>query len=472
MSARTSQDELSTRSTTNTRTFLVTCVLDDDDKTLKEHLINNNVQQSDLDKCLLRVLQMVQLGRRELSDVAPALTLLLQSGAKWNNDVLLDEQKTPLHIICESPGDHHELLELMIKSSQRTIINTRDINGCTALLCAIENANIDCMKCLIANGADVGMEDDMEHAINKGNTEAVRYLLEIGVNIPSYTPEIGETLCEQCKEKRLIIDVNRKPEYEDPCIRALRDNKMEMVKLFDEYGSQICKSFTTLRRAVIWGYAEVVSFLLNKNTYSLNIEYTKKSDQSGSIYTLLTESINFLRRECTAKITKLLLDHGADPAQRMCSPTSVNATMTAIRFGNVEVIAQYIHSGVDINFKSYIGLYEIVLPFEASVLCGFHNVADMLLISGCSSGIFNLEGNHEFKNNLAPEVVKLMQGWKLQENNVIPLQQRCRCVILNHLSPRADVKIEKLPLPACLIQFLNISEIDDIVDEYKKAHRF
>ena len=472
MSARTSRDELPTRNTTIIQTFLETCALDADHKALEEHLVSNQVQQNDLDRCLLRGLRLVKWNEKELSHVAPALTLLLQSGAKWNSDILLAAQTTPYHIICESPGDHHELLDLMIKLSQQAIINTRDINGCTALSCAIEKANIDCMKCLIANESDVTTKDDMVHAINKGNLEAVRYLLEIGVNISSYTPEIGETQCEHCKEKRLVVDVNRNREYQEPCIRAIRDNKLEIVKLLDEFGSQICKSFTALRHAVRWGNVEVVSYLLKKYTYPLNIEYTITSDQSEPIYTLLKESISFLRRNRTAKITKILLDHGADPDKRMCATTSVNAIMTAICYGNLDVIAQYIRNGVDINFKSYFGSYENVLPFEASVLCRFHIVAEMLLISGCSSGVFNLEGNHEFNNYLTPEMKNLMQEWKLQENNATPLQQRCRSVILNHLSPRADIKIENLPLPKCLIQFLNIPELDDILDANKKAFRY
>ena len=82
MSKRFSENKLPTRSTTSTQTFLETCVLDADYKALEEHLMNNPVHRSDLDKCLLLGLRMVQRKERELSHVAPALTILLQSGAK------------------------------------------------------------------------------------------------------------------------------------------------------------------------------------------------------------------------------------------------------------------------------------------------------------------------------------------------------------------------------------------------------
>ena len=505
---RSSEIALPSGSTISTQTFLETCVLDADHKALEEHLVNNPVQQSDLDECLLRGLRIVQKEERELSHIAPALTILLQSGAKWNSDVLLYEDKTPYHIICESPGDHHELLDLMMKSSQGIRIDTQDMFDDTALMHAARNKNINCIKKLIEKGARLDIIDNNKrhvwsmivgmgnvellkllinhgieknstdkdgvsilwYVVNNGNVEAVCYLLGAGVIIPTYAQDVLlETQCEQCKENTLTIEWQenwRDQVRQDPCLRAVRDNKFEIVKLLDEHGSQSCKSFTTLRRAVIWGSMDVVSYLLNKYTYSLNMEYVKyphRSRKQG--YTLLTElnlyhfgKLNFMQ------ITKLLLDHGAAPAKSMCSARSPNAMLTAIYTGHLKVIAQYIRSGVNINIRSYHYIHGYAIPFEVAILYGYHNVADMLLISGCSRGVFSLDNHHKFKNNLTPEVVKLMKDWKVQENKVTPLQQRCRSVLLNHLSPRADMKIEKLPLPDCLNKFLGIPELDAIVD--------
>ena len=474
------------RRTNNTQTFLEICDLDSDHKALEEHLVNNPVQQSDLDRCLLFGLRMVQQIRKSLYHVEPTLTILLQSGANWNSDALLDEQETPYHIICESPGDHHELLDLMIKSSQRTIIDTQDSDRCTALTYAVRHANINCLKCLIANGADVNIGDNryqyftpgappqescpiitvmsmlyyrynyqykslsenifnllldkspiesymkliklavncgivycikkliekgtrldkldydhcyvwptiaqmgnvsllncmLDHGLDKdstdqkgfsvlwyvvfsGNIEAVRYLLDREVIIPTCTEDILKIQCERCNEVMLVIDDDKwnKDNSPDPCVIAIRHNNIEIVKLLDEHGSQSCKSFSVLRFAVRCRRLDLVSYLLNKYTYPLNMEYTnmesgQRSHQQG--YTLLTDLYRvWLTGSELLQITKLLLDHGADPVKPMCSATSANAIMTAIRYGNLAVIAQYVRSGVVINFRSYDRFYKM-----------------------------------------------------------------------------------------------------------------
>ena len=612
-SSRSLLNQLPTRSTTNTQTFLKTCVINADHKALEEHLMSNLVQQSDLNRCLLLGLEVMKQEEKELSDMAPVLTLLLQSGAKWNSDVLLYYQNTPYHIICKSSGDHHELLDLMIKSSRQTIINIRNYTGHTALSYAVCHANINCLKCLIANGADVNIGNDrhfgrvqssplleairifcncyaghssanmsdifdvllqsgvdmdepfeyctstpyfeeaiyltsiptyltcispykgkcivnnryvycIKELINKGarlnsidrnkryvwskiammgniellkcmfnqgldidavnlnglsilsdvvysgNIEAVQFLLDLGVNIPTVTPDVRKTQCKRCKGSTLIIeDCSTWLHYnyeelgrfsKDPCMIAIRYNMLEVVKLLEEYGSQCCKSFTALRRAVVYGSVDVVSYLVNKYTYPLNTEYIIESCLSGYRYTLLSER----KFVCSSRIAKLLLDHGADPAKSACTVKGPNAIMIAICHYGLNILAQYIRSGVDVNFraKGYVSPGN-VLPFEASVLCGKCKAAEMLLISGCSCGVFSLDDHHEFKDDIKPEVEKLMKEWKVQENNVTSLKQRCRSVILNQLSPRADKKIRKLQLPGCLIKFLRIPEIDDIV---------
>ena len=322
---------------------------------------------------------------------------------------------------------------------------------------ALKVGNVHRIKALIKEGAPLNFTTDHSifwrvviDVVLSGDIEAVRYLLDLGVAIPTYAPEEREVPCEPCGENRLIIDHDWEQEIRDLCMMAIKYNQLEIVKLLDEYGSQSCKTFTALRCAVKNGSVDVVSYLLNTYSYPLNMEYIMKDSGKG-IFTLLTERVLVL----PVQVTKLLLDHGADPAKQICAATSRNAIMTAINNEHLEVIVQYIRSGIDINLKSWDSKYGRVSPFEASVLHDHHYVAEMLLMSGCSGGVLS-----NLTLTAKPKLEKLLKEWNVYDNIVIPLQLRCRCVILNHLSPRADLKIEKLPLPGCLIKFLNIPELD------------
>ena len=141
-----------------TQTLLRASFKHGEHEAFKEHLENIPVQQN-FDGSLAQGIELVLSKTKTVSDVAPTLMILLQNGAKWRSD---DPQRsvsvtTPYHVICSGTGDHHELLELMIKELGQLLVNAYDDNGYTALMCAVQNANIKCVEILIANGADVNI---------------------------------------------------------------------------------------------------------------------------------------------------------------------------------------------------------------------------------------------------------------------------------------------------------------------------
>ena len=88
------------------------------------------------------------------------IKLLLQLGAKWNHDVELKDLITPYHIICRSIEDDSELLDLMIESTGRRFLNTKDSTECTPLMYAVRQGNINCVKSLITHGADLNVGNE------------------------------------------------------------------------------------------------------------------------------------------------------------------------------------------------------------------------------------------------------------------------------------------------------------------------
>ena len=106
---------------------------------------------------LCKGLQLISSKKRTLSDVLPTLTILLQYGAKWTSAQSFYRGRTPYHVVCLSNDDHLEILKLVIKEVGLAFLNAQDELGRTALMCAVERANIKCVKELIANGADVNL---------------------------------------------------------------------------------------------------------------------------------------------------------------------------------------------------------------------------------------------------------------------------------------------------------------------------
>ena len=558
----------------------------------KKHMENNPVCQ-DFNGALKQGIELAMSKTRTMLDIAPTLQVLLQNGAKWGPNVtLMPSRMTPYHVICSTTGDHHEVLELMIKELGRELVNKKDLQDCTALIYAVQNANIECVKTLIANEADVNfircgdsyphifsgditdslgplidsirlLHPDSSHSSNtmldildflldsgadvnkpchnhqrtpamyaadignvnclekliqkgarlnsvdktgrtvwmvaaqtgnvdmlkclledngvdknsidkkgcsvlywtvgSGNVEAVRYLLNLGVATATYIPQEGVEACGDCG-----INVSRHCARDiqlntDPGMRAIADDLPEVVRLIDEYGCQFYKHPDALIHAIRKSSVEVVDYLLHRHKYPMNYVYRCKEDALADMiphYTFLMEACLTL----SWKTIKLLLEHGADLSKPNCVennyPDLINM---AIITGHIEGIVCLIRGGINVNAKSYNpDTYDTVLPFEDAVSHNHFWAAKLLLVSGCSCGVHSLDDTRELYDRMTSKVQGLLTKWKVHENNVLPLQKRCRMVILNHLAPQADKKITELPLLPHIIKYLSIPELDGI----------
>ena len=554
--------------------------------TFKAFLENNQISPKRFINILQHALQLVTNKERTISDVTPALRILLKNGAKRSSTWRFDGNVTPYHVICHAIGDHFELLELLIKEFGTSLINARDHRGTTPLMCAVKNANINCLKSLIANGAHVNITTDNRHhrtvsplinsinnlhlnfrcsydimvnifdilldsgadvnqpchryqrtpmmyaavgglvscvqkliqkgadlhladklghtvwtlaagagcvdvlqclledggidknsidchgfsilrwAVESRNFQTLSYLLNLGVTITTYIPQECVELCKSCGTSIRCYCIRETQRNTDPYMQAVKLNMVEVAKLMDEYGCQLYKSTDTLIYAIHANSVEVVDYLLCKHKYPLNDEYSERYDRRDA-------SLNqtLLMKACQGKSVKsvtLLLENGADPNKRSCIEglPAISAINTAIYYRHVEVIALFIRGGVNMNIKSSYPGIGIVLPFEAAVSNSHIYAADMLLHSGCSCGVHSLRNNHELNDGITNELKELLEKWNVHKNNVIPLKQRCRMVILSHLCPQADKKITGLLLPLILIKYLMIPELDDVIEAF------
>ena len=565
-------------------------------KAFKEHMDDNQVYHT-FDGTLAYGIKLVTNKKRTMSDVAPTLKMMLQHGAKWDRDhQLRPDMMTPYHVICSETGDHHELLELMIKKLGQTLVHTENLFECTALMFAVQNANIKCAKVLIGNGADVNhktrrcmihsnlkftnmttflyFESPLIDSINllhpksprsydimmdifdlllvsgadanvrclghwrtpimyaaaignvncvkkliqkgaqinhrditghtlwmsaaragrvevlkylienqgfswnsiekaecsvlywtvvSGNTEAIRFLLDQGVTTTTYIPQKCVKPCDVCTcSTHLVFNVTDEGTGLKQVLRCIDFNMQDIIKVMERSGCQLYQHTAPLMYAVQNGMTEVVNYLLTNYKYLINFNYNlahRRIDNS----TLLTAAC----RTKSTKMIKLLLEHGSDPNICNTPEKGMSTLMVAIIVRHVEIIAYFIRGGLNVNTRVVCPAKGVVLPFEAAVWKDHIYAAELLLVSGCSRGVQSLYNNQEVNPDMEPEMKELLKVWNVHKNNVQPLQQRCRMVILNHLSPQADQKIPELPLPQPLIKYLSIPELDDIIETFK-----
>ena len=568
---------------------------------LKEHLKNNPVHLI-FDGSLKQGIELVMSRRRTMSEVAPTLIILLQNGAQWAHDYLLmPGMMTPCHVICRSTGDHQELLELLIKELGPISVNAKNDDECTALMYAVSNANIQCVKCLLANGADVNLMNDkpnvadmntgvalieaikllhsdsphsldimmeifdllldsgadvnkpcnyhnrtpimyavavgnvncVEKLIQKGaqvnytdkrdqtvwaeaaragnvdvlkcliedndidknsidargfsvlcwavikyKIEAVRYLLKQGATITSFVPEEWVEACKDCGAILPCYYVDATEDQTNPYMLAVRFDWLEIVKLLDEYGCDLYKSPEILSFAIRHDSVGVVKYLLCNYEYQLNYGYKSKNMYDDSYITSKHQTFLIEGFEThSVEAVKLLLEHGASISKMCYAEKCLNIIYNSIYEDPVEIIACFIRGGFNMNTKSdypnlslVSGLADIgvMLPFEAAVWADYIYTAELLLVTGCSRGIPSWNHNHPLNGIISSEMQELLKEWNVHKNNVIPLQQRCRMAILNHLYC-VGRKIAELPLPPPLIKYLSIPELDDIIEKHWSA---
>ena len=354
--------------------------------------------------------------------------------------------------------------------SKGAALHTADKFGDTVWTLAAKSGSVHLLKCLIEDhGIDKNSVIDrhgsgiLYFAVRSGNIEAVRYLLNLGVTIAKYIPRIGRMItCDDCHVDLPCCSIGEAQPKDNPYMEAIGKNMLEVVKLLEEHGCRSYEFDEALIHAVRMNSVDVMEYLLCNHKYSLDKDYifVYGWEREFSHQTLLMLACE----RNLVKGVKLLLEHGADTNIKRCVDKSPNAIRIAIQRGHVEILAHLIRGGVDLNTRSICLCTSAVMPFESAVCHDSFKAATMLLVYGSSRGVHSLNNQHPLKTDIHPDLQKLLKEWEVDKNNVLPLKQRCRMVILNHLCPQADKKINELHLPSGLIQYLTIPEFDDYIE--------
>ena len=187
--------------------------------TFRLQLDTNTPSQKTLDDCLLIGLRYLSSQNQHILHVVAALELLLQFGAKWDCSTLLGLRRTPYHIICQCPNDPYELLDKMIRSFGRKLVNENDSSGFTAVMHAVHNMNIKSLRCLIDHGADLNLRCNLR---DTGITTALNHAIRAHALSPS--PITRDILNLMLKSK---VDVNGHSLVRSPIEYAIDYNSIE-----------------------------------------------------------------------------------------------------------------------------------------------------------------------------------------------------------------------------------------------------
>jgi ankyrin repeat protein len=242
---------------------------------------------------------------------------------------------------------HIKNIELLIEKGAD--INSKNMDGETVLMNAIQNGNTELVELLIKNGAEInGKSKDGEtalmYAAQNGNTELVARLIKNGAEINGKSKD-GETAL----------------------MFAIFENHTEIVELLIENGANINaqdkKGDTALLLAVQSGHEKVVELLI-KNGAKIN-------DQNKNGATALM---------CAAqngheKVVELLIKRGA--VINAQDTNGVTPLMSAAQNGHEKVVERLIKCGAETNARDI--RYETALMYAAQ--SGHEKVIKLLINS-------------------------------------------------------------------------------------------
>ncbi|MGE0009953.1 MAG: ankyrin repeat domain-containing protein [Candidatus Babeliales bacterium] len=156
------------------------------------------------------------------------------------NKIIRDLLTAAKDFIAAAAAGNKEVLEKMPKST--VFINSRDINGLTALHHAARNGHIEIINFLLEHGAQIESKDKtgqtpLHLAAQSGQANAVKLLLDKGANLESLDKEDNNTL---------IIAIKAYPKHKD------QEALLKIARILIEHGINVDKQNKSGQTALIF----------------------------------------------------------------------------------------------------------------------------------------------------------------------------------------------------------------------------
>jgi len=283
-------------------------------------------------------------------------------------------------------------------------INTRDMNGNTALLTMCESGNKPAITALLEAGANPNMANfkgvtPLILAVTRGQMDLINTLLDYGARINKALPDGKTALYQAVASGRLevvelLIDrgarINQLNNKQvSPLFVACQNGDLATVRLLLSRGAgwniNVAPDLgggnraTPLFMATQKGHLPVIQALveagadLDKGTLGGKTKATPLmvAAQNGQ-----------------GPIISYLLDMGADPDKRL--PDGSVALTLAVQFGHVAIAQMLINAGCNIDSEDYKGNTALHIAVQTKQ----QRMVQLLLDAGADANIFTLQKRH------------------------------------------------------------------------------
>ncbi|MBI4708342.1 MAG: ankyrin repeat domain-containing protein [Candidatus Omnitrophica bacterium] len=290
-----------------------------------------------------------------------------------------------------------------------------------ALLQSITNNDIDSIRALISDGADVNVKGTINNrmvtplvlAAANGYTEIAKFLLDNGADVNARAFSGGSALTLASLQGhngtvKVLIDkganVNAKDDNGLTALsEASRNGHSEIVKFLllsnADVNTKTNEEITALMIAVTNGYTEIVETLLN-NGADINANDAKcftalifaaGSGQNNMVNLLLDRGVDinaqdvdgvtalmYALRQRHPDTAKILINNGADV--NIKNVKGGTGLMVAADEGQLEIVNLLIANGADVNAKTRVGFTALKTATEK----GFSEIVNVLKNSGAT----------------------------------------------------------------------------------------
>ncbi|XP_018329389.1 ankyrin-1 [Agrilus planipennis] len=385
---------------------------------------------------------------------------------------------------------HYDVVQYLLDNFKEIGVNQSDANIVSPLQIAVIKQDIKMVKILLQKGANINFANrhrktSLHLAAQEGNLELVQVLVENGANlnaqdIDECTPLSVAIFCEHEVIAKYLIQKGTRLNCEEMCghtvlHRAVWNNMTNTVKTLLEAEAKVIQSHYLLHTAVRNNNLEIVE-ALHKSGAAVNVR-----DEQGNTPLIVACTHQ------TFEIAKYLLKNGASANVRneINSLTALHICVEHIH--NKDMFRRFLDLlicyGADINSTCYMGsvfFYSIIANEAAACLLvkyganvnlkeeravvdylsaakkNQHNIlVKLIILAG-----FNFNNLlFDIKFLKTQPVDPLYDYIVFTKSNPLSLKDICRIKIRGVLGSNVILKIQKLPLPTVLLQFLAFDDI-------------